>query len=85
MALTDMLHKARVAARRAARRHRGRIDSGITKIGDLANTKTAGRYQDQIAQGSSRARAGLDKATSEPSPGERSDPDAAAPAGHHPQ
>lgn len=60
MALKDMLAKARATATRAVTQHRAKIDQGIAKIGEVANTKTAGRYEDQIAKGSQHARAGLD-------------------------
>lgn len=60
MALKDMLAKARATATGTVTEHRAKIDQGITKIGEVANTKTGGRYQDQIAKGSDHARAGLD-------------------------
>ncbi|WP_162801999.1 antitoxin [Ornithinimicrobium murale] len=65
MALKDMLAKARAAATGAVTQHHAKIDQGITKIGEVANTKTAGRYEDQIAKGSHHARAGLDKIRSD--------------------
>lgn len=61
MALKDMLAKARAAATGTVTQHRTKIDQGITKVGEVADTRTGGRYQDQIAKGIDRARAGLNK------------------------
>lgn len=74
MALKDMFAKARATATGTVAQHRAKIDQGITKIGEVANTKTGGRYQDQIAKGSDQARAGLDKIKSD-----RPDTDGPAP------
>ncbi|MCE0487272.1 Rv0909 family putative TA system antitoxin [Ornithinimicrobium sediminis] len=71
MALKDMLAKARATATQ----HRGTIDQGITKLGEVANTRTGGRYQDQIRKGSDHARAGLDKIKSDRPDTDRPDTD----------
>ena len=75
MALKDMLARAYAAATGTVTRHRSKIDQGITKMGDVVNTKTGGRYQDQIRKGSDQARAGLDRVSSD-----RPDPDTEGPA-----
>lgn len=75
MALKDMLAKARATATGAVTQHRAKIDQGITKIGEVANTRTAGRYEHQIARGSDHARAGLDKIRSDRPGSERPDTD----------
>ncbi|MCA1783635.1 MAG: antitoxin [Dermatophilaceae bacterium] len=79
MALKDMLAKARAAATGTVTQHRSKIDQGITKLGDAANTKTGGRYQDQIRTGSDQARAGLDKISSN-----RPEPDTEGPVSSTP-
>lgn len=65
MALKDKLAKARAAAAGLVTQHGTKIDQGIAKIGDVANTKTGGRYQEQIRKGSEQARSGLDKLKSD--------------------
>ena len=79
MALKDMFAKARATATGTVTQHRAKIDQGITKIGEVANTKTGGRYQDQIAKGSDQARAGLDKIKSDRPDTDRPDTDGPAP------
>lgn len=79
MALKDMLAKARAAASGTVTQHRSKIDQGITKLGDIANTKTGGRYQSQIRTGSDQARAGLDKISSD-----RPDPNTEGPVPNTP-
>lgn len=61
MALKDKLAAMRTKAITAVGRHRGAIDSGITKIGEAADAKTGRRHQGRIRKGVDRARAGLDR------------------------
>lgn len=63
MGLKDMITKARTSATGALTRHRSKIDQGIDKVGEIANTRTGGRYETRIRKGSDQARAGLDKIT----------------------
>ena len=63
MGLKDMTTKARTSDTGALTRHRRRIDQGIDKVGEVADTKTGGRYETRICKGSYQARAGLDKVT----------------------
>lgn len=65
MTRKDMLAKSRATATKTVIKHRAKIDQGITKVGEIANTKTGGRYQDQIAKSSDRVRAGLDTIASD--------------------
>lgn len=80
MALKDILAKARATATGAVTQHRSTIDQGITKLGEVANTRTGGRYRDQIAKGSDHARAGLDRIRSD-----RPDTDGPAPGAPGPR
>lgn len=61
MGLKDIITKARARTTGTLVRHRTTIDRGIIKVGEAANSRTGGRYQDRIRRGSDRARAGLDK------------------------
>lgn len=79
MALKDMLAKARATAAGTVTQHRSTIDQGITKLGEVANTRTGGRYQDQIRKGSDHARAGLDKIKSDRPDTDGPDTDGPAP------
>lgn len=63
MGLKDMITKARTSATGALTRHRRKIDQGIDKVGEVADTKTGGRYETRMCKGSYQARAGLDKVT----------------------
>ncbi|KUG57371.1 hypothetical protein AVL62_13115 [Serinicoccus chungangensis] len=59
----------------AATRHRAKLEQGLDKLGEVANTKTHGRYEDTIRKGRDHARTGLDKLTHD-----RPDPDSQVPA-----
>lgn len=61
MGLKDMITKARTSATAALTRHRNKINQGIDKIGEAANTRTGGRYETHIRNASNQARTGLDK------------------------
>ncbi|WP_425847150.1 antitoxin [Agrococcus sp. TSP3-2-1] len=71
MGLKDMIAKARTSATGALARHRNKIDRGIDTVGEVANTRTGGRYATRIRKGGDQARAGLDKiAPDRPGPDE---------------
>lgn len=71
MGLNDMIAKLGTRATGVLTRHRNKIDRGIDKVGEAANTRTGGRYETRIRKGSDQARAGLDKiAPDRPSPDE---------------
>lgn len=40
--------------------HGDKVDQGVDKAGELANEKTGGEHGEQIAQGTQKARDGLD-------------------------
>lgn len=61
MGLKDIIARTRTSATSALTRHRHKIDQGIEKVGEVANTRTGGRYETRIRKGSEQARAGLDK------------------------
>lgn len=63
MGLKDIIAKVRTGATGAVTRHRDKIDQGLEKIGEAANTRTGGRYETHIRKGREQARVGLDKFT----------------------
>ncbi|WP_083283083.1 antitoxin [Humibacillus sp. DSM 29435] len=69
MNLKDRIAQATGKATEIVRQHRGAIDSTIDKAGTLASSKTGGKYEEKIRQGSQGLRTGLDKlAPPRPSP-----------------
>ncbi|MEO5744435.1 MAG: antitoxin [Terracoccus sp.] len=61
MNLKDRIAQATRKATEMVQQHRGAIDSTIDKAGTLASSKTGGKYEEKIRQGSQGLRTGLDK------------------------
>ncbi|MCC5782208.1 hypothetical protein CRM73_04505 [Kocuria sp. CCUG 69068] len=81
MGLKDMIAKARTNATGALTRNRQKIDQGVNKIGEVANTRTGGRHEARIRKGTEQARAGLDKSDPDRPGPHRSDPHGPDPDG----
>ncbi len=61
MNFKDRIAQAARKATEMVQQHRGTIDSTIDKAGSLASSKTGGKYEEKIRQGSQGLRTGLDK------------------------
>ncbi|MEP7370198.1 MAG: antitoxin [Dermatophilaceae bacterium] len=61
MNFKDRIAQAARKATEMVQQHRGAIDSTIDKAGSLASSKTGGKYEEKIRQGSQGLRTGLDK------------------------
>jgi hypothetical protein len=58
--LKDALGQAKDKATELAGKHNATIDSGLDKVGEMADKATKGKYSDQIQAGRDKAKQTLD-------------------------
>ncbi|QMU78746.1 antitoxin [Streptacidiphilus sp. PB12-B1b] len=58
--LKDALGQAKDKATELAGKHSSTIDSGLDKVGEMADKATKGKYSDQILSGRDKAKHALD-------------------------
>ena len=64
--LKDALGQAKDKATELAGKHSATIDSGLDKVGEMADKATKGKYSDQIHSGRDKAKHALDNFADKP-------------------
>lgn len=70
MGFGDKLKELREQAQQTVAENKDRIQDAVQVAGDLANTRTRGKYADKIGKVGMKVEAGIDKFADEPQAGE---------------